>query len=187
MNHFTYSLLLVLSEANRNATSRMCNKCTVLLMEPSELYMHERNPSKRATVAVSPSAFPQRHSLGDAGYLLILILYAAHADVCVCIVSHCKKEERERERSVCFDIYVWWLDLTINNLHGVFTTPSHFPCLVANIPTSLTHLALRASRCIHKPLIKYSSKALLAAAYVMCPPCTVTALCYFANIQQLWW
>lgn len=51
-------------------------------MEPSELYMHERNSKAvKSLVSVSPSAFFERHSLGDAGYLFILILYAADADI----------------------------------------------------------------------------------------------------------
>lgn len=30
--------------------------------------------------------------------------------------------QKGRECAVCLDRNKWWLDLTINNLHGVFTT-----------------------------------------------------------------
>lgn len=44
MNHFT-SLELVRG-AKLTATSLMCSKCTMLLMEPSELHMHEQSHSE---------------------------------------------------------------------------------------------------------------------------------------------
>lgn len=73
-----------LSEAKRNATSPMCNKCTVHLMEPSELCMHERNGSKERGCCVTFSI------------LTYTFIYVHTDTVCSrrrCIVLHCKKEE----------------------------------------------------------------------------------------------
>lgn len=62
--------------------------------------------------------------------------------------------QKGRECAVCLDRNKWWLDLTINNLHGVFTTQRHFEFIVTHIQTSHTLLTHRASMCIHTPLIK---------------------------------
>lgn len=66
-----------LSEANRNATSAMCNKCTVLLIEPSELYMYKRYHSKEQTCCVTLSIFPKDAHLMN----VFILLHVADADV----------------------------------------------------------------------------------------------------------
>lgn len=87
-----------------------------------------RETPVKSAVAVSPSAFSQRHSLGVAGYLFILIRYAAHAD------ADSLALQKGRDRSVCSDINVLCLDVTINNLHGVFTTLSQLSVLGSKHP-----------------------------------------------------
>lgn len=41
-----FASLLLVRRAKLNAMFTMCSKCTVLLMEPSELHMHERSGGK---------------------------------------------------------------------------------------------------------------------------------------------
>lgn len=67
-----------------------------------------RETSVKGAVAVSPSAFSQKHSLEDAVYLFILILYAAHADVYSLAL-----QKRKREICVLTFICGGWISLLI--------------------------------------------------------------------------
>lgn len=67
----------------------------------------------KSVVPVSPSAFSQRHSLGDVVYFFLCYYNMQHMQM------YCLVLQKGRQSSVHVDKNVWWLDLTINNLHGL--------------------------------------------------------------------
>lgn len=74
--------------------------------------MHERNCSKERSACVTFSVFA-RHSLGDVVYFFLCYYNMQHMQM------YCLVLQKGRQSSVHVDKNVWWLDLTINNLHGL--------------------------------------------------------------------